>query len=125
MSQFSLNEDPNIVVKVRFLEKGKPNPISGEDYLVRLYDKDLFDDDFLGEAIPDENGIATISFSHDAFSDQNIIKESAPDFYFVVLRNGQAFYHTKVLENLNIESAQQFISGKGEVVDLGTILVAG
>jgi hypothetical protein len=123
MSQFSLNENPTILVKVRFIEKGGSNPISGENYLVRLYDKDLFDDDFLGEAIPDENGIATISFSHDAFSDLNLIKESAPDFYFVVLRNGQDFYHTKVLENFNIESAQQFISGKGEVVDLGTFVI--
>ena len=123
MSDLSLNNDPNMVIKARFLEKGNSHPLLAKDYSVRLYDKDLFDDDFLGEVVPDENGFVIISFSHDAFNGGNISMDTYPDFYFVIVKNGVAVTRTRVLENIHSEDIRQFKMGQGEILDLGTYLV--
>jgi len=123
MSDLSLNKDPNMVIKARFLEKGNSHPLQPKNYSVRLYDKDLFDDDFLGEAVPDENGFVTISFSHDAFAGGNISLDTNPDFYFVIVKNGIIVTRTRVLENVHFEDIRQFKMGQGEILDLGTYLV--
>jgi hypothetical protein len=123
MSDLSLNNDPNMVIKARFLEKGNSHPLHAKDYSVRLYDKDLFDDDFLGEAVPDENGFVIISFSHDAFNKGNISLDTYPDLYFVIVKNGVAVTRTRVLENIHSEDIRQFMMGQGEILNLGTYLV--
>jgi len=53
MSQLSLSKEPNMVVKVCFLQKGTSAPLTANDFMVRLYYKDLFDDDFFVECMPD------------------------------------------------------------------------
>ena len=68
MSKFSLDRDMNIEVIARFIGKGHEQPVTGGEYTVRLYDEDIFGDDFLGESTLDENGYAKITFNHAAFS---------------------------------------------------------
>ena len=123
MADLSLNNNMNLEVKARFIGKGHDSALT-DAYTVRLYDKDIFEDDFLGEARLDENGIARISFAHDAFGD-TLNLDDKPDFYFVVYKNKQEIFTTKVLENLDIETIQKFRMGEGEVIDLGTFLVDG
>lgn len=123
MSDLSLNKDMNLEVTARFIGKGHDSPLS-DAYTVRLYDKDVFNDDFLGETRLDENGIAKISFTHKAFSDP-LNLDDKPDFYFVLYKNKEEIFKTKVLENLDIERIQNFKMGEGEVIDLGTFLVEG
>ena len=123
MTDFSLNKDMSLEVTARFIGKGHDSSLN-DAYTVRLYDKDLFEDDFLGEARLDENGVAKISFTHDAFADP-LHLDDKPDFYFVVYKNRQEIFKTKVLENLEIETIQKFKMGEGEVIDLGTFLVDG
>ena len=121
MSDLSLNKDMNLEVMARFIGKGHDSALN-DAYTVRLYDKDIFEDDFLGETRLDENGVAKISFSHHAFSYPLNLDEK-PDFYFVVYKNKQEIFTTKVLENIDIETIEQFKMGEGEVIDLGTFLV--
>ena len=123
MTDLSLNKDMNLEVTARFIGKGHDHAVTGEAYLVRLYDKDIFEDDFLGESKLDENGIAKISFNHAAFSNWNT--DTNPDFYFVILKNNKEIFKSKVLEDLDVEVIEKFKMGEGDVVDLGTYLIEG
>ncbi|QNA42627.1 hypothetical protein [Lacibacter sediminis] len=123
MSDFTLNKEPDLVVTARFIEKGDDAPLYGDDLTVRLYDRDIADDDFLGESRLDTDGHIRIAFAHDAFVNDAAFNEARPDFYFMIMKNGKPVYTTKVLEELSIEDLQQFRMGEGDVVDLGSFLV--
>jgi hypothetical protein len=123
MTDLSLNKDMNLEVTARFIGKGNDQPLTGDTYLVRLYDKDVFEDDFLGESTLDENGVAKISFNHSSFSNWN--KDTKPDFYFVVFKHKKEIFKSKVLEDLDVEAIEKFKMGEGEVIDLGTYLIEG
>ena len=123
MSDLSLNKDLNLEVMARFIGKGHDSALT-DAYTVRLYDKDIFEDDFLGETRLDEKGVAKISFNHQTFSGV-LNLDDKPDFYFVVYKNKEQVFTTKVLENLDIETIEQFKMGEGEIIDLGTFLVDG
>jgi hypothetical protein len=124
MSNFSLSNQPKIEVDIRIIAKGSDAPLTGSAYKVRLFDKDTFDDDYIGESGLDANGVARISFTHAAFSDLGGI-EDKPDFYFVVVKNGAQIFQSKVMEEIDLNAVEQFKMGKGEVIDLGTFLVEG
>lgn len=121
MKDLSLNKDVNLEVKARFISKGTDSSLNDE-YTVRLYDKDIFNDDFLGETRLDENGEAKISFTHSSFSSP-LNLDDMPDFYFVVYKHKEQTFTTKVLENVDLETLQNFKMGEGEVIDLGTFLI--
>ena len=123
MTDFMLNKEPDLIVTARFIEKGEDKPLSGDEFTVRLYDRDIADDDFLGESKLDAGGHVRIAFAHDSFVNDDAFKETRPDFYFIILNNGRPVYTTKVLEELSLEDIQQFKMGQGEVVDLGSFLV--
>ena len=123
MTDLSLNKHMNLEVTARFIGKGHDSALN-DDYTVRLYDKDIFGDDFLGETRLDKNGVAKISFAHNAFAD-TLSLEDKPDFYFVVYKHKQEIFKTKVLEDLDIETIEKFKMGEGEIIDLGTFLVDG
>ena len=50
MVKFSLNADMNLEVTARFISKGNATPLTGDAYKFRLFDKDVFDDDYIGES---------------------------------------------------------------------------
>lgn len=124
MSNFSLNPDMTIEVMIRFIAKGSDTPLTGADYKVKLFDKDLKGDDHLGESGLDHNGVAKISFSHSAFGNWNNL-EQYPDFYFVLDKAGKEIFKSEIMDDFDIETVEQFKMGEGEVVDLGTYLVEG
>ena len=122
MSKFSLSPDMMIEVKIRFIAKGSDEPLTGDDYKVKLYDKDLVGSDRLGESGLDANGVATIKFTHAAFGEWNSL-EKYPDFYFVLDKAGKEIFKSSILDDFDVDSMEQFKMGEGEVVDLGTFLV--
>ncbi len=79
MSELSLDSNINLAVTARFVAKGIDAPLTGNSFKMRLFDKDIFDDDYLGESGLDDNGVAEIKFSHTAFSDWGNL-ETTPDF---------------------------------------------
>lgn len=121
MTDLSLNEDMNLEVTARFIGKGHDSALT-DAYTVRLYDKDIFEDDFLGETRLDENGVAKISVANKAFGDLFNIDEK-PDLYFVVYKHKQEIFKTKVLKEIDTDTIKKFTMGEGQVVDLGTYLV--
>ncbi|HET9056607.1 MAG TPA: hypothetical protein VFN30_07160 [Chitinophagaceae bacterium] len=123
MSRFSLHPDMNIEVTARLLTKGSGKPVTGKEYMVRLYDQDFFEDDFLGESGLDANGVAHITFNPDDFDREEAIKDESLDFYFVVLKNGKEIFSSKVMENVDVERFEKFKMGEGEIFDLGTFLI--
>lgn len=122
MSSIALNKEMNIEVKVRLIAKGNNEPVTGNGISVRLYDRDVFNDDFLGEATPDEEGIARFIFSkYDFSSPANL--DDKPDFYFVVYKNKQQIFKSKVMSNLDLSNIEEFTMREGEIIDLGTFLI--
>jgi hypothetical protein len=124
MPSIALNKEMNIEVKVCLISKGNDEPLTGSEYSVRLYDKDVFNDDYLGESVPDEDGVAKFLLSQGDFS-QPLNLDNKPDFYFVVYKNKQQIFKSKVMSNLDLSNIEEFIMKEGEVVDLGTFLIEG
>jgi len=124
MPSIALNKEMNIEVKVCLLSKGNDEPLTGTEYSVRLYDKDVFNDDYLGESVPDEEGVAKFLLSQGDFS-QPLNLDNKPDFYFVVYKNKQQIFKSKVMSNLDLSNIEEFIMKEGEVIDLGTFLIEG
>ena len=124
MADLPLNPEMNLLIKVRLIAKGSDTPLNGDDYSVRLYDKDLFNDDFLGLNHLNEEGIAEFSISQDDFSSP-FNMETKPDFYFVVYKKDQEIFRSKVMSNLDLSNIREFVMKEGEVIDLGTFLVDG
>jgi hypothetical protein len=122
MPSIALNKEMNIEVKVRLIRKGDDEPVSGNEYHVRLYDKDIFNDDYLGESVPDEEGLAKFLFSQGDFS-KPVNLDQKPDFYFVVYKNRKEIFKSKVMSNLDLSNVEEFIMKEGEVIDLGTFLI--
>jgi hypothetical protein len=122
MPSIALNKEMNIEVKVRLITKGNDEPITGSDYSVRLYDKDVFNDDFLGQSATDEEGVAKFLFSQKDFAKPAGL-DVKPDFYFVVYKNNTEIFKSKVMSNLDLSDIDEFIMREGEVIDLGTFLI--
>ena len=122
MSKFSLDKEMNIEVKATFIAKGNDAPVSGEQYRLRLYDTDIFGEDYLGESKLNETGEGCIVLTHKEFSSR-FRKGTLPDFYFVLYNNKIPVFQSKIMENVNAESLEQYTRGEGEVIDLGTYLV--
>jgi len=122
MKDFALEDEMNLVVTARFIAKGSDTPVTGEAFTVRLYDKDIFGDDFLGESKLNNGGEACIRFYSKAYSDLFNI-ESLPDFYFVLYNNNRSVFTSKVMDEVILENVKNFTPGTGAVIDLGTFLV--
>ena len=122
MSKFSLNADMNLEVTARFISKGTDTPLTGDAYKFRLFDKDVFDDDYIGESGLDSNGVGKIKFNQAAFGDIANL-ETTPDLYFVLVNNGVQIFESKIMEDIDVAALEQFKMGEGEVLDLGTFLV--
>ncbi len=124
MSKFSLDKEMNIEVKATFISKGENMPVTGEEYMLRLFDKDVFGDDYLGESELNEAGEGRIIFGHKAFGNAFNL-EKLPDFYFVLYNNKIPVFESKVMQDLNLAALENYQPGEGEVIDLGTFLVEG
>lgn len=122
MSNMELGAEMNTIVTVGFVRKGSDSPLAGEGYELRLFDKDLMEDDYLGKSPLDEKGVATIAFTHDKFGD-NFNIEQMPDLYFALYKDDSLVYQSNVMEDLDLAAMEKFKMGSGEVVDLGTFLI--
>ncbi len=121
MPKLSLNDEMNIEVRVVLIAKGNDEPLTGKEYSVRLYDKDIFNDDYLGESFLDE-GIAKFIITKNNFETFAML-DSKPDFYFVVYKNKKQIFKSQVMKNLDLTNIEEFKMKEGEVIDLGTFLI--
>ncbi|HMP93471.1 MAG TPA: hypothetical protein PKD90_11400 [Phnomibacter sp.] len=119
-----LDKDMQLVARIRLINKGADAPLTGPEYKVRLYDRDFIQDEYLGESTLDEQGHAQFEF---AVADMNkgLLEDKKPDFFFVLFKNEQQIFQSKVIENLDVDDVDHYERGLGEVVELGTYLVEG
>ena len=122
MNDFALNAEMNLEVNARFIARGQDAPLQGSAYKVRLFDRDFLDDEYLGESGLDEHGDAHFRFPasklHDGFLDDKM-----PDFFFVLYKNGDVHFQSKVMENVYLDAIELYKRGTGEIIYLGTFLV--
>ncbi len=116
--------DIQLTVKARFLKRGTNHPLHGSEYVVRLYDKDLFsDDDYLGHAGLDSNGETHIHFYPTDITDHDLGFERLPDLYLLLFKGDTVHFQTKVWHNVDIDKLAKLDMKEGEVLDFGTFLV--
>ena len=113
-----------IRIHAKFLEKGTGDPITGDEFMVKFYDKDVFDDDFLGEDYPDENGEVLILIDPEHAKSWDSPGETKPDLYFVLFEYDRPVYTSRVVEALDVLSEGDFNSVEGASFDFGTFLIS-
>ncbi len=123
MTKVGLDKEMNIEVTARLIAKGSDLPLSGAEYNVKLFDKDFFEDDYLGQSGLDNSGELRISFNPSQLDTNDPIKEKSLDFYFVVFKNSVEIFRSKVMEDVDVNAIDEFKMGKGELINLGTFLV--
>ena len=110
--------------KIKFVQRGTNLPLTGSEYIARLYDKDLFsDDDYLGHQTLDSNGEALISFRPADIRNHGFGFEELPDLYVLLFKGDVVHFQTKVWDNVDFGKLADFNVHEGCVVDLGTFLV--
>ena len=82
------------------------------DLHVEVYDKDIFEDDFLGIGVTDSSGNFEVSFDSSKFSN---ILDRKPDLYFVVLDYGLELLNTK---EKSIDNASEVTAPINLVIDM-------
>lgn len=118
--------DPEIqlTVKVRFIQRGSNEPLHGSQYIVRLYDKDIFsEDDYIGSAKLNENGEAHIHFYSSDLVAQDILPEDYPDLYVLLFKGDTVHFQSKVWDDVDFDKDATLSLQEGEVLDFGTYLV--
>ncbi len=118
------NPEIRLTVKARFIKKGSDTPLHGKQYTVRLYDRDIFEDDYLGHAPLNENGEAHISFYPHQISSGDSPWETLPDLYLLLFDGDTVHFQTKVWDNVDFDKMGKLDFNEGEVIDFGTFLVA-
>ena len=122
MPKLSLNAEMNIEIRVLLIAKGNDEPVTGSEYKVRLFDKDIFNDDYLGESKLNKDGLAMFQITEKNFRNFAVL-DRKPDFYFVVYKSNKEIFKSKVMNNLDLTNIEEFKMKEGEVVDLGTFLI--
>ena len=124
MPIFSKDLSMNLEVRARLIAKGNDSPLCGDEYSVKLFDKDFFDDDFLGESKIDNDGFAKIIFNPTDVYRKEPLVDKALDFYFLVYKDGKEIFRSQVMKDTDLRYFEALKMGEGEVIDLGTFLVS-
>lgn len=115
--------EPIVNIHLHLLKRVNNEPLTGNQYRVKLYDKDFIKDDFLGESDLDKNGHAIVSITSEDFKSIDSFMESYPDIYFVVLENDEIIYKSNVYRNVHAEEADHFPASQGLNFNLGTFVL--
>lgn len=113
-----MEEIVDIHVKLRHTVSN--DPITGGEYKVKFFDKDLLKDDFLGTSTLDDQGHAVVSVFRKDYRSADSPLEKKPDIYFEVHRNDEVLYKSPVSENVALEERDDFPLSGGKHCDLGT-----
>ena len=118
-------KDPQFILHIhaRFLHRHSGLPLHGKSFTVRLYDRDVISDDFLGAGTPDAAGTVHFTVQPSDFRKEDSFFERYPDLYMVVMENDQVIYHSPVAKNTDYRKEGNFSMQGGESIDLGEFLI--
>src|SRR4051812_23358925 len=112
-----------LTVKVKFIQKGTDAPLTGDEYTVRLYDKDIFsDDDYLGHAKLNERGEAQVHFHPADVRNNGIGFEELPDLYVLLFKGDVVHFQSKVWDNVDFDKLGMLDMQEGSTVEFGTFM---
>ena len=118
------NPEAEMSVKMKFIKKGTDTPLTGEQYTVRLYDREIFqDDEYLGHAQLNERGETTIHFSPTDIKNYHFGFSELPDLYVLLFDGDVVHFQSKVWENVDFEKLGLLDINEGEVLNFGTFYV--
>lgn len=112
-----------INLHLRLMDKSNGQPLTGNNIYVRFMDEDMVEDDFLGEASPNENGEAVVAFTRDDIRSWDSMFEKYPDIYFEVYKDGLRIYKSDVFQDLHVEETDSYPDDDGLSYELGTYLI--
>lgn len=112
-----------IHVSARFIHNHNSAPVFGSQYTARLYDKDIINDDFLGESRPDGEGNVAFTIDPKQYRSEDSMLETKPDFYIVLMDEGRQIFKTPVANNIDLHTMADFNLQEGEKLDLGTFMI--
>lgn len=110
-------------VTARFVRKADGQPVSGVTgrYVVKVYDRDVFKDDQMGEPRLDADGRVRCTFDlRDAMS-RDSPAETKPDIYLVLYEGDREVFRTPVFSDLDFTRKDE--AGAAVTHDLGTFQV--
>lgn len=90
-----------VTVTARFVDKTTNQPLSGDQYLVKVYDSDILEDDYLGESKLTDGGIS-VSFDIAKVQSADSPGEEKPDIYFVLYENDQVKFQSGVFDDVEL-----------------------
>ena len=118
------NPEITVTVRIKFVKRGTDTPLTGKQYTVRLYDKDIFtDDDYLGHSGLNDNGEAHIHFFPSDIFNSDLGFETLPDLYVLLFQGNVVHYQSKVWDNVDFDKLALLDMKEGEVINFGTFLV--
>ena len=112
-----------ITIQVTIKQKSDQQPITGSDYKVNFFDKDLISDDALGSSSPDDSGLASVQVTRKDFRSEDSPLENHPDVYFTVEKHGDEIFTSPVCKDLKVDESFNYPDSGGLVCDLGTFLI--
>ena len=112
-----------LTLHVKLLTRQGNGSVSGHDYSVKFFDKDMIRDDYLGETNPDEQGNVSLQISTADFKTSDSALEKYPDIYFTVYKKGKLIFKSPVCNNLHLDETGSFSVSGGLHSDLGTFVI--
>jgi len=79
-------------------------PLSGRDWVVRVFDEDPISDELLAESRLDGEGKAKTMFSVADVKSLDSPGERQPDIYFELLNDGTHFWQSEVFRDVDFEA---------------------
>ena len=111
-------------VVFRLVTASNGAPVTGEDLRVRIFDRDLLQDDLLGECGVDANGAGELTFDLGQVSSVDSPGETDPDIYLEVLRAGTPVFRSEVKPDVDFLSRHPITGAASSLTkDLGVFVV--
>ena len=110
-------------VYARFLHKHSGAPIQGNNYKVKLFDKDSITDDFLGETYLHSEGKVHFRINPSLYRTSDNPLEAKPALYIVILKDDIEIFKTPVAPDISFKDDGKFNFMEGEWIDMGTYLI--
>lgn len=111
-------------ILARFVRHADNNPLTGDQYTAKLWDKDFFVDDHLGTRKLDAKGGVEFTFDVADAGSADSPMEMYPDLYLVLLEDGKEVFRSKVFGDVDFLSRDP-VSGESSRLtqNLGTFKI--
>ncbi len=113
-----------IKVIAKFVNKKTGKPVTGEKYVVKLYDSDIVSDDFMGEGKLNNEGVFEILTDLGRAVSADSPLEKNPDLYFELFEEHKVIFQSKVFKDVDFLKEDK-VSGRKSALtqDFGTFEV--